>query len=111
MALEQSCDFGLNGLRQQRAGAIAQDLRQGIRKTSWLAKRENVSLGHGVSLLQWRSGGVKHPHDTPPHPFTPSPKFDHSSLYCFVSIVFFIAITRSYIVFLQIFAPVNRLYF
>jgi hypothetical protein len=32
-------------------------------------------------------------------------------LYCFVSIAFFIAITRSYVVLLQIFAPVNRLYF
>jgi hypothetical protein len=30
---------------------------------------ENVSVGHGVSLLRWRSGGVKHPHDTPPYPF------------------------------------------
>jgi hypothetical protein len=40
---------------------------------------ENVSLGHGVSLLRWRSGGVEHPHDTPPYPFTPSPTFAHSS--------------------------------
>src|SRR5262249_59704626 len=79
MALEQSRDFGLDGLRQQRAGAVAQNLRQRIGKTSWLAKWENVSLGHGVSLLRWRSGGVKHPHDTPPHPFTPSPNFAHSS--------------------------------
>src|SRR4029077_14747151 len=79
MALEQGCDFGLDSLRQQRAGPIAQDLRQWIRKTSWLAKLENVSLGHGVSLLRWRSGGVKPPHDTPPHPFTPSPNFAHNS--------------------------------
>src|SRR5262249_52405537 len=34
----------------------------------------------GVSLLCWRSGGVGHPHDTPPYPFTPSPTFAHSSL-------------------------------
>jgi hypothetical protein len=33
-----------------------------------------------------------------------------SVLSCFVSIAFFIAIARSYIVFLWIFAPVNRLY-
>jgi hypothetical protein len=26
---------------------------------------ENVSLGHGVSLLRWRSGGGEHPHDMP----------------------------------------------
>jgi hypothetical protein len=36
-------------------------------------------LGHGVSLLWWRSGGFEHPHDTPPYPFTPSPTFVHSS--------------------------------
>src|SRR6516165_4666682 len=52
----------------------------GINKTSWLGKLENVSLGHGVSLLCWRSGGVEHPHDTPPYPFMPSPTFVHSSL-------------------------------
>jgi hypothetical protein len=40
---------------------------------------ENVSIGHGVSLLCWRSGGVEHPHDTPPYPFMPSPTFAHSS--------------------------------
>jgi hypothetical protein len=42
---------------------------------------ENVSIGHGVSLLCWRSGGVEHPHDTPPYPFMPSPTFAHSSWY------------------------------
>src|ERR1700704_5810858 len=40
---------------------------------------ENVSLGHGVSLLRWRSGGVEHPHDTPPYPSMPSPTFGLSS--------------------------------
>src|SRR6266516_5207652 len=39
----------------------------------------HVSVGHGVSLLQWRSGGVEHPHDTPPYPFMPSPTFVDSS--------------------------------
>src|SRR5439155_1586501 len=29
--------------------------------------------------LRWRSGGVEHPHDTPPYPFLPSPTFAHSS--------------------------------
>src|ERR1700731_3126200 len=37
------------------------------------------SVGHGVSLLCWRSGGVEHPHDTPPYPFMPSPTSAHSS--------------------------------
>jgi heavy metal efflux system protein len=44
-----------------------------------LRELENISVGHGVSLLCWRSGGVEHPHDTPPYPFTPSPTFAHSS--------------------------------
>jgi hypothetical protein len=44
-----------------------------------LRELENISVGHGVSLLCWRSGGVEHPHDTPPCPFTPSPTFAHSS--------------------------------
>src|SRR6266576_875196 len=51
-----------------------------IGKSSWLRELENISVGHGVSLLCWRSGGVEHPHDTPPYPFTPSPTFAHSSI-------------------------------
>ena len=31
-----------------------------------MAKLENFSVAHGVSFLRWRSGGVEHPHDTPP---------------------------------------------
>src|SRR6516165_2169673 len=79
MAGEQDCDFGLHRLRQQRSRAVAQNLGQRVRKSSWLAELENVSVGHGVSLLRWRSGGVKHPHDTPPYPFMPSPTFAYSS--------------------------------
>src|SRR5262249_21190152 len=40
---------------------------------------DDVSVGHGVSLLRWRSGGLEHPHDTPPYPFMPSPTSAHSS--------------------------------
>src|SRR5207245_4787919 len=79
VAAEQGRDFGFNGLRQQRAGTVAQNLGQRIGKTSWMGEPENVSVGHGVSLLQWRSGGAQHPHDTPPYPFMPSPTFAHSS--------------------------------
>ncbi len=39
-----------------------------------------LSLDTGVSLLWWRSGGVKHPHDMPPSRFPPSPTFGDSSL-------------------------------
>src|SRR5206468_450723 len=59
---------------------IAQNLGQRIGKTSWLGESEHVRIGHGVSLLCWRSGGFEHPHDTPPYPFMPSPNFVHSSI-------------------------------
>src|SRR5262245_61122068 len=75
MAAEQGRDLGLDCLRQQRSRAVAQNLGQRISKSCWLGKLENVSLRHGVSLLRWRSGGVEHPHDTPPYPFMPSPTF------------------------------------
>jgi hypothetical protein len=39
-----------------------------------------VPLRHRLlAPLPPRSGGVEHPHDTPPHPFMPSPTFAHSS--------------------------------
>src|ERR1700736_5624123 len=47
---------------------LAQHLGQRIGKISWLGEVENISVGHGVSLLCWRSGGVEPPHDTPPYP-------------------------------------------
>src|SRR4051794_3648662 len=40
---------------------------------------DDVIVGHGISLLRWRSGGVKHPHDMPPFRFPPSPTFGDSS--------------------------------
>jgi len=79
MAPEQARNLGLDSLRQQRSRAVAQNLGQRIGKSSWLGELENVSVGHGVSLLCWRSGGLEHPHDTPPHPFMPSPTLAHSS--------------------------------
>src|SRR5205807_597537 len=80
MAAEQARNLSLDGLRQKRARAVAQNLGQRIGKSSWLRELENISVGHGVSLLCWRSGGLEHPHDTPPYPFTPSPTFVHSSV-------------------------------
>src|SRR6266446_1995405 len=79
MATEQARNLGLDSLRQQRSRAVAQNLGQRIGKSSWLGELENVSVGHGVSLLRWRSGGFEHPHDTPPYPIMPSPTFAHSS--------------------------------
>lgn len=51
----------LHRLRQQRPGTAAQHFGQWIGERPWLGKLENVSLGHGVSLLQWRSGGSNTP--------------------------------------------------
>ena len=80
MHAEQGCNLGLDRLRQKRSRAVAQNLGQRIGKSSWLGELKNISLGHGVSLLQRRSEGVEHPHHTPPYPFMPSPTFAHSSL-------------------------------
>jgi hypothetical protein len=57
----------------------AQDLCQGIGEGPWLGKLDDVAVGHGVSLLHWRSGGVEHHHDTPPYPIVPSPTSGHNS--------------------------------
>src|SRR6267154_1014738 len=77
---EEVRNLGLDRLRQQRTRAVAQNFGERIGESPWLSELENVSLGHGVSLLRWRSGGVEHPHDTPPYPFMPSPTFAHSSV-------------------------------
>ena len=79
MAVEQGCNLGLDRLRKQRSRAVAQNFGQRIGECPWLGELENITIGHGVSLLRWRSGGFEHPHDTPPYPFTPSPTFAHSS--------------------------------
>src|ERR1700687_5957222 len=67
MTAEEAGNLGLHGMRQQRSRAVAQNLGQWVRKRPWLRQLDDIILGHGVSLLQWRSGGVKHPHDTPPY--------------------------------------------
>jgi len=76
---EKIGDLRLDGLREQRTRTVAQNLGQRIGEGSWLGELENAIVGHGVSLLCWRSGGVEHPHDTPPYPLTPSPTSAHSS--------------------------------
>jgi hypothetical protein len=49
-------DFRFNRPRQKRLRPIAQHGVQRVRKASWLNQFGNVILGHGVSLLWWRSG-------------------------------------------------------
>jgi hypothetical protein len=48
---DEAGDLGFDGLGEQRSRAIAQNLRQSIGKSPWLNELENVSVGHGVSLL------------------------------------------------------------
>jgi hypothetical protein len=79
MTAEEARNLGLHGMHQQRSRASAQNLGQWIRKRPWLRQLDDIILGQGVSLLQWRSGGVEHPHYTPPYPLTPSPTSAHNS--------------------------------
>jgi len=79
ISLQKVSDFDLDGLREQGMRPVAQNLGERISEGPWLREIDDVSVGHGVSLLRWRSGGVEHPHDTPPYPFMPSPTSAHSS--------------------------------
>src|SRR5712672_2065508 len=79
MLAEKVRDLGLDRLGQQSTRPIAQDFGELIVDVSWLNQLDDVIFGHGISLLRWRSGGVKHPHDMPPFRFPPSPTFSDSS--------------------------------
>ena len=76
MAAKELGDLRFDGLRQQRTRPVALNLGERIGEGSWLGQLDHVIVGHGV---RWRSGGVEHPHDTPPYPLTPSPTSRHSS--------------------------------
>jgi hypothetical protein len=79
MLAEKVRDLSLDRLGQQGTCPIAQDFCELIVEDSWLNQMNDVIVGHGISLLRWRSGGVKHPHDMPPSRFPPSPTFGDSS--------------------------------
>src|SRR6266513_2982332 len=79
MLAEKVCDLGLYRLGEQRTRPVAQDFRELIVDVRWLNQLDDVIFGYGISLLWWRSGGVKHPHDMPPSRFPPSPTFGDSS--------------------------------
>src|SRR6202165_2461306 len=70
---------GLDRLSEQGTCPVAQDFCELIVEDSWLNQMDDVIVGHGISLLRWRSGGVKHPHDMPPSRFPPSPTLGDSS--------------------------------
>src|SRR3984893_7569767 len=82
-----SSAYLLSKVATSASTACASSARAPLRNTSvsgsakfpgWESWKTLVSV-HGVSLLCWRSGGVEHPHDTPPYPFMPSPTSAHSS--------------------------------
>src|SRR5712675_1682998 len=79
MLAEKVCDLGLYRLGEQGTRPTTQDFSELILDVSWLNQLDDVIFGHGISLLRWRSGGVKHPHDMPPSRFPPSPTFSDSS--------------------------------
>src|ERR1700704_3860120 len=79
MLAEKVRDLGLDRLGEQGTCPIAQDFGELIVEHSWLNQLRDVIVGHGISLLRWRSGGVKHPHDMPPSRFPPSPTSGDSS--------------------------------
>src|SRR3954465_9438730 len=72
--------LGLDRLRQQGARSVAQHLGERVGERPWLKQLDHVSIGHGVSLLCWRSGGSKTPTIRRLLPVRPSPTSAHSSL-------------------------------
>src|SRR5947199_5664784 len=79
MLAEKVCDLGFDRLGEKGTCPVAQDFCELIVEDSWLNQLDDVIVGHGISLLRWRSGGVKHPHDMPPSRFPPSPTLGDSS--------------------------------
>src|SRR3954451_16497577 len=71
--------FCLNRLRQQGTRSVAQHLGERVSKRPWLKQLDDGSIGHGVSLLCWRSGGANTPTIRRLLPLSPSPTFGDSS--------------------------------
>src|SRR4051812_32119646 len=76
---EKFSHLGLDRLRQQRAPPIAQNLGERVGKRPWLKQLDHGSIGHGVSLLCWRSGGSNTPTIRRLLPVRPSPTSANSS--------------------------------
>src|SRR6195256_926403 len=76
---EEFGHLGLDRLGQQGARSVAQHLGKRVGERPWLKQLDDVSIGHGVSLLCWRSGGSNTPTITRLLPVRPSPTFAHSS--------------------------------
>src|SRR6266550_3192820 len=76
---EEFGHLGLDRLRQQGARSVAQHLGKRVGERPWLKQLDDVSIGHGVSLLCWRSGGSNTPTIRRLLPVRPSPTSAHSS--------------------------------
>src|SRR6266404_5337351 len=76
---EEFGHLGLDRLGQQGARSVAQHLGKRVGERPWLKQLDDVSIGHGVSLLCWRSGGSNTPTIRRLLPVRPSPTFAHSS--------------------------------
>src|SRR5262245_54354420 len=61
MSAEEIVDLGFDGLRKQRTPSLAQNIRELIVECSWLNQFRDGIVRHGISLLQWRSGGSSTP--------------------------------------------------
>src|SRR5438067_6358426 len=76
---EEFGHLGLDRLGQQGARSVAQHLSERVGERPWLKQLDDVSIGHGVSLLCWRSGGSNTPTIRRLLPVRPSPTSAHSS--------------------------------
>src|SRR4051812_47976614 len=76
---EELGHFCLDRLRQQGARSVAQHLGERVGKRPWLKQLDDGSIGHGVSLLCWRSGGANTPTIRRLLPLSPSPTSANSS--------------------------------
>src|SRR3954462_11847577 len=76
---EEFGHLGLDRLRQQGARPVAQHLGERVGKQPWLMQLDHVSIGHGVSLLCWRSGGSDTPTIRRLLSVSPSPTSAYSS--------------------------------
>src|SRR6266849_7732461 len=79
MVVEQGRNLGFHRLRKQRSRTVAQNFRERIGQCPWLGELENITIGHGVSLLRWRSGRLRTPPRYAALPLMPSPTFANSS--------------------------------
>src|SRR5258708_39191808 len=76
---EEFGHLGLDRLGQPGARSVAQHLGKRVGERPWLKQLDDVSIGHGVSLLCWRSGGSNTPTIRRLLPVRPSPTFALSS--------------------------------